>query len=195
MAAGVRARMVREPQHHDGGQYEEPQGAQHEHERPVAALEGGGHPPTRPQQAADARGGRWPPKLGRIDVCPTQLGRRTEHGHPIARRDGVVASGAQRHVRSVAGDDGDGGQVAEATAKGGVGARRRPDVGLHLELHHREQHAVEVERMRWAAHAGLDERRRGERGHVQDALFVGDPAQRLADRGVGQLGDHPDPGA
>ena len=90
-------------------------------------------------------------------------------------------------ARPVGRDHGHRGQGPEQGPQGGV--------PLHLDLGGHEPGAGQLDLVRVAAQAGLDDGRGGQGGHVEHGARPGDLGHRRAHGGVGQLDHHPDLGA
>ena len=116
--------------------------------------------------------------LGQVRVGP-------EDADPVAGKNGMVPPRADLDRRR-RWHHGDGYQVAVDRAEGA-----RPG---HHGLGHREVFAPQIQVEMTPAQAGLDQRRRGQRGHVERGARRDQPTDRGSDRGVGHLQDDADVG-
>ncbi len=133
---------------------------------------------ARPTDRVGPLGGprrRNPPAL--------QFVHRAKDGHAVPDMERVVAARAQLHGRVTDRHDRHGGQVAEVGAEGVVHVRSRFDG----ELDDGEVDARQLDGVRRPEQAGLDERRRSQRRHVEHAARPRHPLERPGHRGVGQL--------
>jgi hypothetical protein len=123
--------------------------------------------------------------LGRGDPHSLQFVHRAEDCDAILNVEWVIAAGAHLHGFAARRHDRHGGQVPEVGAEGVVHVLSR----VHGEPHHGEVDPRQLNAVRRAEQAGLDEGRRGQRRHVEHAAGARDPFQRARHRRVGQL-DH-----
>ena len=114
-------------------------------------------------------------RSGRGNPHALQFVHRAENGDPVPAVQRVVATRAQLHRLVTGGHDRHGSQVSEVGAEGVVGVVSRFDG----ELDDGEFDPGQLNGVGRPEQAGLHERGRGQRRHVQHAAGTRDPLQRV----------------